>query len=355
MIRCAEFAQCLNAARNAKSLIHVHPRCFYRDGGIRGGFQVAFKNIVVAGGGVLGSQIALQSGYCGFNVTIWLRSEGSIGRCRPKLEQDKALYLQSIDQMSGPGAKTPGVWAYGIASPDDFDPAKCKERIEKSYADIKLETDLAKAVQDADLVIESVAENKDQKIEFYEKMAPLLPEKTILATNSSTLLPSVLAESTGRPKMFLALHFANHIWLHNLVEVMAQPLTEQKYFDEVFAFAKQIRMQPVALHKEKAGYLLNSMLVPLLTAAQDLYATGISDPSDIDMAWRLGTGAPLGPFQMLDVIGLTTADNIVQATLAAPPQGVPYDFKAIHEMLQKYIKEGKLGVASGEGFYKYTK
>lgn len=95
-------------------------------------------------------------------------------------------------------------------------------------------------------------------------MAPLLPEKTIVVTNSSTMLPSKLAKYTGRPDKFLALHFANSIWKNNTAEVMAQPKTEEKYFNEVMEFAKGIRMIALPLKKEKSGYLLNSMLIPLL-------------------------------------------------------------------------------------------
>lgn len=113
-------------------------------------------------------------------------------------------------------------------------------------------------------------------------------------------------------------------------------------------------MIPLPVRKEKAGYLLNSMLVPFLFAAQDLLANGISDAESIDKAWTLGTGAPKGPFQILDIVGLKTAYNIVQMYVNVPSFIAPYNFKKIAELLKKYIDEGKLGVESGEGFYKYN-
>ena len=312
------------------------------------------KKIVVAGGGVLGSQIAFQAAYCGLDVTIWLRSEGSIGRTQPKLEQLRKTYLETIDAMSGPEGKTPQVWASGIADPDSFDPAACKAQVEKAAASLRLELDMAKAVADADLVIESMAENVEDKIAFYRNLAPKLPPQTILVTNSSTLLPSKFAKYTGRPEKYLALHFANSIWKNNTAEIMAQPKTTQAAFDAVMAFAGQIHMIALPVRKEKSGYLLNSMLVPMLFAGMDLYVNGISDPESIDLAWTRGTGAPKGPFRILDTVGLTTAHNIVKQYLKVPSFLAPYNFRGMDAMLREYIDAGKLGMASGEGFYRYS-
>lgn len=311
------------------------------------------KKVVVAGGGVLGSQIAFQAAYCGFDVTIWLRSEGSITRTQPKLDHLKEVYTETIHKMATPEGQTAENWARGIAEYEDFDEEKCLAKVEKAYTGLKLELDLKKAVEDADLVIESMAENEKDKIAFYKKLAPVLPEKTIIVTNSSTLLPSKFAKYTGRPEKYLSLHFANSIWKNNMTEIMAQAKTDSSYFDQVIEFAKEIRMIPLPVRKEKSGYLLNSMLVPLLFSGMDLYVNGISDPESIDKAWTLGTGAPKGPFQILDTVGLTTAYNIVQMYLKVPSFLAPYNFKGMEKMLKKYIDEGKLGMSSGEGFYKY--
>ena len=313
------------------------------------------KNIVVAGGGVLGSQIAFQAAYCGFNVTIWLRSEGSIARTQPKLDRLRETYAQAIRLMAAPEGQTPANWCRGLADYETFDMDACLAQAEKAYAGIRLELDMAKAVQDADLVIESMAENVDDKIAFYQKLVPLLPEKTVLVTNSSTLLPSKFAKYTGRPEKYLSLHFANSIWKNNTAEIMAQSKTDPKYFEEIMEFARQIRMIPLPVRKEKSGYLLNSMLVPLLFSGMDLYVNGISDPESIDKAWTLGTGAPKGPFQILDTVGLTTAYNIVQMYVKIPSFLAPYNFKGMSKMLKEYIDAGKLGMSSGEGFYKYKK
>lgn len=318
---------------------------------------MSYKKIVVAGGGVLGSQIAFQSAYCGFDVTIWLRSEGSIGRTRPKLDYLKKTYLDTIENME----KGKGPWAAGIADSDNFDKEECIAKVEHAYSSLKLELDMKKAVEDADLVIESMAENEKDKIEFYQKLAPCLPTKTVIATNSSTLLPSTFAKYTGRPDKYLSLHFANSIWQNNTAEIMAQDKTDPRYFEELIEFSNEIRMIALPVRKEKNGYLLNSMLVPFLLSGLDLYVAGVSDPHSIDIAWTHGTGAPKGPFQIIDTVGLTTAYNIVMQYQKVPgllspllkKMMMPYNFKEMAAVLKKYIDEGKLGMSSGEGFYKY--
>ncbi len=317
-----------------------------------------FKKIVVAGGGVLGSQIAYQCAYCGFDVTIWLRSEGSIGRCKPKLDKLKTTYLDALNLMNDKN-KAIENWCPGLGDYDNFDYNDCINRV--NNIEVKLELDMKKALKGADLIIESMAENKEEKIKFYETMAPLLDEKTIVVTNSSTLLPSMFAKYTGREDKYLSMHFANSIWKNNVAEIMVQPKTDKKYFDLVVEFAGDIRMLALPVLKEKSGYLLNSMLVPFLLSGLDLYANGISDPESIDLAWTKGTGAPKGPFKIFDTVGLTTALNIVDQYQKVPglfkpllsKMMLPYNYKGMKEILEKYIAEGKLGMSSGEGFYKY--
>lgn len=313
------------------------------------------KNIVIMGGGVLGSQIAFQTAFCDYNVIVWLRSEGSIERTKAKLELVKNSYIDAINLMAMPEGKSFNNWCRGIADADNFNKDELINKVMGLSDKIKLELDMKKALEDADLVVESMAEDFEAKKDLYLKMAPLLPEKTIVVTNSSTMLPSKLAKYTGRPDKFLALHFANSIWKNNTAEVMMHPKTEEKYFNEVMEFAKSIRMIALPLKKEKSGYLLNSMLIPLLFSGMDLYVNGVSDFESIDKAWLLGTGAPKGPFQILDTVGLETAYNIVEMYLKIPSFLAPYNFKGMAKVLKEYIDAGKLGKASGEGFYKYDK
>lgn len=311
------------------------------------------KNITILGGGVLGSQIAYQASYMGFKVVIYLRTEGSIERCKPKLAKLKETYIEAINLMAKD--KSYDTWCNGISSYDDFDKDKCLKKAEDALNNIKLELDLAKAVNDADLVIESMSEEFEAKKEMFIKLSKVLPSKTIVVTNSSTMLPSRLAKYTNRPDKFLALHFANSIWKNNIAEIMKHKDTKEEYFNIVLNFAKEINMIPLPVRKEKSGYLLNSMLIPFLFSALDLVVNEISDPASIDKAWTIGTGSPEGPFQILDIVGLKTAYDIVEMYVKIPSFLAPYNFKGMHKLLKKYLDEGKLGKASGEGFYKYEK
>lgn len=312
------------------------------------------RKVVLIGGGVLGSQIAYQTAYKGFDVSMYLRSEGSVERAKPKIERLHNLYvaeLSAAKETGGPLSR--GLVPAGKdASEINYD--DLIKAADDAFENMKYVTDLAEAVADADLIIEALSENPQDKIDFYTTLQQYLPEKTIIATNSSTLLPSVLAESTGRPERFLALHFANNIWAQNTAEVMGHANTDPAAYEKVAEFASDIGMVPLRLKKEKAGYILNSMLVPFLSAAQELLVDGIADPETIDKTWRLATGAPLGPFQILDVVGITTAYNIVMNNPDAQTDPNSINARVGKLLKEEYLDKGKTGIISGEGFYKYN-
>jgi 3-hydroxyacyl-CoA dehydrogenase len=309
-----------------------------------------FKKVVVAGGGVLGSQIAFQTAYKGFDVTVWLRSEGSIDRAKPKFERLKGIYLQTLEAMkTNPAAYCRGL-APKDASPEQLD--ELKKQVERAFDSLTYTTSYEEAGRDADFIIEAIAEDPQQKIAFYEALAPHLEERTILATNSSTLLPSQFAEYTGRPEKYLACHFANEIWRNNTAEIMGHPGTSPEAYQQVVEWAEAIGMIPLQLKKEQPGYILNSLLVPFLSAAQVLLAKEVADPETIDKTWMLATGAPFGPFRILDIVGLVTAYNIViMDPTAQDPESIQGKVAA---MLKEYIDAGKTGINAGEGFYKYN-
>ena len=318
-----------------------------------------FNKVVIIGGGVLGTQIGLMSAYTGHDTTLWLRSEGSVGRTQPKVEQYSTAMIADLEgakkfignPMGGLLYPRGLIRSWAGCTAEDID--KLIDAAKANFAGLfHLELDLAKALEDADIVIEAMAENPQQKIDMYGKMKDLIPEKAILCTNSSTLLPSMFAEYTGRPEKYCALHFANTIWKNNTAEVMGHPGTDPEVYDQVVAFADEINMVPLQLHKEQPGYILNSMLVPFLTAAQALWANEVSDPETIDLTWRLATGAPAGPFQILDIVGLTTAYNINQMKPESQVEG-SLTWK-MGKMLKEKIDRGETGVTAGKGFYDYT-
>ena len=318
------------------------------------------QNVVVIGGGVLGTQIGLMCAYTGHKVTFWLRSESSIGRTTPKIERYSGLMLQDLEAAKALIPNPVGKMLYPrgmIKAWDGITEEKIDELLKTGKENLKnnitIELDMAKALADADIVIESMSEDPDAKIACYEQMKDLLPEKTILVTNSSTMLPSRFAQHTGRPEKYLSLHFANTIWKNNTAEVMGHPGTDPAVYDKVVAFAADINMVPLKLHKEQPGYILNSMLVPFLSAAQELWANEVADPETIDLTWKLATSAPAGPFQILDIVGLETAYNIHIMKPESKVEGTLEN--KICTLLKEKIDKGETGVNAGKGFYDYKK
>jgi 3-hydroxybutyryl-CoA dehydrogenase len=224
-------------------------------------------------------------------------------------------------------------------------------RAQAALARIACSSDLAEAVRDADLVIEAVPEVLDLKREVYTKLGKVAPAKTIFATNSSTLLPSAMADFTGRPDRFLAMHFANQIWLHSTAEVMGHPDTDPNSLQTVVEFARRIGMVPIELKKEQPGYIGNSLLWPFLSASLELLVDGVADHETIDTTWRIFSGAPgrpvLRPVQGAGRIGMDTAHNILTGF------GDEKSRAFARYLKEHYIDRGKLGVATGEGFYRY--
>lgn len=284
-----------------------------------------YKNIIVAGSGVLGSQIAYQTAFKGFHVSIYDINDEALDKAKERITKLKQNYQDDLEATV--------------------------EEVDAAYDRISFNSDLSKAAAEADLVIEAIPEIVQIKIDFYKKLADVAPERTIFATNSSTLLPSQFAEATGRPENFLALHFANEIWKNNTAEVMKHPGTDMNVFDDVIEFAKAIGMVALPLYKEQPGYILNSLLVPLLDAAQLLLLNEVSDIETIDKTWMVATGAPQGPFAILDVVGIETAYNITKAKAEATGD---QSFAKLAKLLKtEYIDKDKLGRATGEGFYTY--
>lgn len=319
-----------------------------------------FKNISLLGGGVLGAQIALMNAYTGHDTTIWMRSESSIERTKPRLERYRTLMIQALEDARKLIGNPMGAYLYpkGLIRnwaeiSDEKITALITEAQKNLNEKIHLELDLHKALKGADIVIETMSEDPKAKSEIYKKISGILDEKTILCTNSSTLLPSQFAEDTGRPEKYMALHFANEIWRFNTAECMGHAGTDPKVYDAVVRYAEEINMVPIKLHKEQPAYILNSLLVPLLSAAQSLWGKGVADPETIDMTWRLATGAPAGPFQIIDVVGLETVYNIL---LINPDTKDPNSLNhKIASLIKEKIDKGETGVNAGKGFYNYKK
>lgn len=282
------------------------------------------KNITVAGMGVLGSQIAFQSAFKNFKVSAYDINEEEIKKAKERIDVLKKRYQED---------------EYGS-----------KKEVDDAYDRISFYTDLAKAVENADLVIEAIPEVLSIKQDFYNKLSKVANKETIFASNSSTMIPSQLVDYTDRPDKYLHLHFANEIWKLNIAEIMKHKRTSPEVFEEVIEFAKAIGMVPIPLHKEQPGYVLNSLLVPYLKASIQMAADGIADPKVIDKTWMISTGAPLGPFASLDIIGPNTPYNLFKAW---GDEGDKLSAKGAKWLKAEYLDKGKMGTANGKGVYTY--
>ncbi|SFM27484.1 3-hydroxyacyl-CoA dehydrogenase [Pelosinus propionicus] len=283
-----------------------------------------YKNITIAGSGVLGSQIAFQTAYKGFTVSVYDINQQAIDTAKERLHQLKLNYMRDLKAS--------------------------EQEVNRALERISFFVELSEAVNQADLLIEVIPEQVAIKMNFYTKLSKVASEKTVFATNSSTLLPSMFAEVTGRPEKFLALHFANQIWLNNTAEIMRHSKTDQGIFEEVVEFTKAIGMISLPIYKEQPGYILNSLLVPLLNAALTLNVKEIADYQTIDKAWMVGTGADYGPFAILDIVGIRTVHNIVLSRGEAGDEKSAY---LAQWLKTQYLEKGKEGKETGEGFYKY--
>ena len=282
------------------------------------------KNVTVAGTGVLGSQIAFQTAFMGFEVSSYDINDEALEKAKERFRTLQKRYVEDN---------------YGS-----------QEEVDAAYGRISLFTDLGKAVANADLVIEAVPEVLSIKKEFYRNLSSVAKEDTIFASNSSTMIPSQLVDYTGRPEKYLHLHFANEIWRLNIAEIMKHEHTSPEVFQEVIDFAKAIAMVPIPIHKEQPGYVLNTLLVPHIKAGVQMVVDGVADAQMVDKTWMISTGAPMGPFAFLDIIGPNTPYNLYKAMGEA---GDKLSAKVAEWLKSEYIDKGRMGTANGKGIYTY--
>lgn len=283
---------------------------------------MAFKNITIAGAGTLGSQIAYQTALCGFKVSIYNRH---VDKAEHRLEALRKYYKQDV----------------GLTD----------EQFQAGLDNIvTITTDLKEAVADADYVIEALPESLKFKEDFYQKLSKVAPEKTVFASNSSSFVPSQLVGYVDRPAKFLHMHFANKIWRFNVAEIIGTDQTDPAVYQEVVDFARAIKMVPIELHREQHGYVLNAILMPLLASAMQLWVNDISDPQTIDKDWMISTHSPMGPFMILDMVGLRTPYQMELNTYEATHDEI---HQKIADKLKAMIDAGHVGQETGQGFYHY--
>lgn len=277
------------------------------------------RKVCVLGAGTLGSRVALQSALSGYDVTIY--------DIHPKaLEDSRKVMHKIIQQLSK---------ASGLDADAGF----------SAIESIIFTDNPNVAVVDADIISESVLENVKVKNQVWELFGKIAPEKTIFTTNTSFLLPSMFAEISGRPEKFCSLHF-HDVFFSKGVDIMPHPGTDPSLISILEEFGRTLEQVPIVIQKENHGYLFNAILGSILSSAGKLLANGIGSYESIDKSYMVNFRVDMGPFAMMDKIGLDTVWHVTMNNKEESAR----DFAAI---LKKMIDEGKAGVKTGEGFYTY--
>ena len=206
------------------------------------------------------------------------------------------------------------------------------------------------AFADCDIVVEAIVENLEEKRKTFGALDEAVKKDAIFASNTSSLTITQMAMFTKRPDQFVGLHFFNPVPVMKLVEVVRTLLTSNESFDRAFEFARSLGKEPVAA-RDNSGFIVNRLLVPYLLDAIRALEEGVGSVEDIDKGMQLGCGYPMGPFTLLDFVGLDTTyyiagimfDEYKEKRFAAPP------------LLKQMVTAGRLGKKSGRGFYDYSK
>lgn len=283
----------------------------------------AIRHILVIGAGTMGRQIAMSASLAGYSAT-----------------------LQDVSPVMLEAARTDlAAWAEGRVRKGKLDSGQARLSLERLAFTPRLES----AASKADFVIEAATERLDVKTGIFEVLGRTAPAHAVLATNSSTLGSSQVAQASGRPERVCNMHFFNPALVMKCVEVVCHAQTSPETVETTMDLARRLGKEPVLIRREIPGFIANRLMGAVHREALALAAAGIASIEDIDTTARTALGHPMGPFQLMDMVGLDVIDFVAQATFAQTRD--PVD--APDATVAGLVAAGKLGRKTGVGFHRY--
>ena len=281
------------------------------------------SRVLILGAGTMGQQIGLQCAMHGYDVVYHDLTQEILDKALKRVAKLGSWYLSS-------GRLT-------------------EEKLRHTLAKISATPDPAKAAQNVDFISESIPEDPELKGKVFAQFHKLCPARTIFTTNTSMLVPSMFAEATGRPEKLAALHF-HDLRANNIADLMPHPGTAPEVTQIVHDFAVSIGQIVIMLHRENSGYVFNTMLSSLFTSALTLASRNVAAIEDIDRSWMGVMHTSMGPFGIMDQIGLSTVWTITDywAKKTGDAQA-----QANADFLKQYVDRGHLGFKTNQGFYSY--